>query len=385
MRFRGDLPLLSLMFLVGCTEPASRYLGSGGPGETDHPAIETGGGKPASKPTPTQTGEPPQIACPPETLPSKTCQSTSSQATPPPLGIYLMLDRSGSMLDTTSGGVSKWQALTEAFQDFLQDPPLSSLSVAAQFFPTDNPLCESASYKQPAVNLAHVSSAKGPLISALLGVTPNGLTPTGPALTGAIAQTRNWAQQQPKMSFAIVLATDGLPAGCPPLLASDLQAIATDGNTPHGKIPAIPTFVVGILGVNDIGSGAHEVLDAIAEGGGTKKATRLSPSKDLAQQMAAALRSVANQRVACSFEIPTVVAKDVDLAKLNVVLEGSCGRIEIPYVNGSCSADGWRYDIDPQNGFPRSIELCSVSCERYRSGDKVSLEFGCATQGWPTN
>jgi hypothetical protein len=55
----------------------------------------------------------------------------------------------------------------------------------------------------------------------------------------------------------------------------------------------------------------------------------------------------------------------------------------LPYADGGCSGDGWRYDLDPKSGFPRAVELCPVSCERYRAGDKAALEFGCDTKGWP--
>lgn len=387
MRLRGGLAVFLVSLVVaGCSDAASRRLGDGTPGETAHPSTDTGGGKPAPTTTSTGTNTTPTAApCPPESSPSTACASTSFKATPPPLGLYLMLDRSGSMNDPTSGGASKWQALTEAFQEFLQAPPVPSLSVAAQFFPADGAECEPTSYQSPAVSLGLASTTKGSLLSALFGVNPKGATPTGPALKGAITQARLWARQQPKMTFAVVLATDGLPSACSPLLASDLQAIAAEGATAQGKDPAIPTFVVGILGVNDIGSGALGVLDAVAQGGGTGKATRLSPSADLAEQMTAALRAVASQRVACSFELPSVIAEDADLAKLNVILEGSCGRIELPYTSGACSGDGWRYDVDPKSGFPRAVELCPVSCDRYRAGDQASLEFGCTTKGWPTN
>lgn len=294
-----------------------------------------------------------------------------------------MIDRSGSMKEQTSSGGTKWQALTDALQDFLKTPPISFLSIAAQFFPAGGDFCEPAMYEQPAVSLGPASKVQSTLWSAMVGMMPEGGTPTGPALAGAIEQTRAWARQQPRTSFAVVLATDGIPTACDPISAADLGALASEGVKAKGKDPPIPTFVIGILGVNDLGSDAINVLDAIAQDGGTSKAVYLSPSADLSEQMAAALRTVVSQRVACSFELPSAVATDADLSKLNVTLTGSCGRIELPYADGGCSGDGWRYDMDPKIGFPRAIELCPVSCERYRAGDKAALEFGCGTKGWP--
>ena len=377
--------ILAGLVLAGCGDAATRRLPEGGPDESAAPAgAIVGGGKEPARPDTTGTAPTATVApCPPPSPPSEACDAASFQAVPPPLGLYLMIDRSGSMNGLTSGGVTKWQALTDALQDFLESPPVPSLSAAAQFFPASGNLCEPAMYEQPAVSLGPAGSVRGPILSSMTGVIPEGPTPTAAALAGAIEQTRKWARQQPKTSFAVVLASDGLPSSCDPVSAEGLRALAAEGAKAKGKDPPVPTFVIGILGVNDLGSGAMAVLDAIAQGGGTGKATRLSPSADLAGQMATALRAVAGQRVACSFKLPSAVATDADLSKLNVVLTGSCGRIELPYANGSCSGDGWSYDLDPKSGFPRAVELCPVSCERYRAGDQATVEVGCDTKGWP--
>lgn len=380
MRALYSAALGAVLVVAGCTDPVQRRLSEGGPEESgDAPAILVGG---PSKPSPTPPSPAPPLSCPAPAAPAASCDATTFTARPPPLGLYLLLDRSGSMNEPTSSGLRKWDALEGALIDFLEAPPVTELSVAAQFFPNQAPLCEPSSYESPAVSLGPVKSAASSIKWAIQSTTPEGPTPTGPALQGAIEQARRWARQQPKVSFAIVLATDGLPSSCAPLTSPALEALAAEAST-ASKDPPIPTFVLGILGVNDLGSGALSTLDAIARGGGTGKATRLSPDEDLPTQLAAALQKVTAARVACSFDLPSAVAKEADLGLLNVVLNGSCGRIEIPYKSGPCEGDGWRYDVDPEQGFPRAVELCSASCERYRAGDKVSLEFGCKTLGWP--
>lgn len=59
-----------------------------------------------------------------------------------PVDMYIMLDRSGSMLDKTGAnadGPTKWEAVTAALQAFIQDPASDGLGVGLQFFPLFKP------------------------------------------------------------------------------------------------------------------------------------------------------------------------------------------------------------------------------------------------------
>ncbi|HVY45386.1 MAG TPA: vWA domain-containing protein [Minicystis sp.] len=67
------------------------------------------------------------------------CGGTSSTAEPIPLDIYIMLDKSGSMSDTTSDGATKWSAVTQALDGFFADPQSMGLDVGIQFFPLNKP------------------------------------------------------------------------------------------------------------------------------------------------------------------------------------------------------------------------------------------------------
>ena len=77
-------------------------------------------------------------------------------------------------------------------------------------------ICMSSNYATPNVPLKTLPDTSGALMSSLSGHAPDGYTPTGPALTGAIS----WAQQDlvsnPDHKAAIVLVTDGLPGGFVP-------------------------------------------------------------------------------------------------------------------------------------------------------------------------
>jgi hypothetical protein len=59
-----------------------------------------------------------------------------------PLDMYIMLDKSGSMLDKTGAagnGPTKWDAVTTALKAFFQDPGSAGLGVGIQFFPLNKP------------------------------------------------------------------------------------------------------------------------------------------------------------------------------------------------------------------------------------------------------
>lgn len=59
-----------------------------------------------------------------------------------PLDMYILLDKSGSMLDATGAagnGPTKWDAVTTALEAFFQDPGSAGLGVGIQFFPLDKP------------------------------------------------------------------------------------------------------------------------------------------------------------------------------------------------------------------------------------------------------
>lgn len=60
-------------------------------------------------------------------------QTTSGELIP--LDMYVMLDSSGSMLELTGPGPSKWNAVLQALEDFLNDPRTTGLGMGIQFFP----------------------------------------------------------------------------------------------------------------------------------------------------------------------------------------------------------------------------------------------------------
>src|SRR6478609_3399782 len=64
-----------------------------------------------------------------------TCAAKVSTAQAIPLDIYIMLDSSGSMLDSTATQATKWDAVKLALESFLTDKDSAGLGVGLQYFP----------------------------------------------------------------------------------------------------------------------------------------------------------------------------------------------------------------------------------------------------------
>src|SRR5687768_1720574 len=67
------------------------------------------------------------------------CAATSTPAKLIPLDLYVITDSSKSMLEPTSGGITKWDALKAAMSGFFSDTSAEGLSVALKFFPDEQP------------------------------------------------------------------------------------------------------------------------------------------------------------------------------------------------------------------------------------------------------
>lgn len=56
-----------------------------------------------------------------------------------PLDMYVLLDKSSSMTETTSTGATKWDAIRAALESFLDDPGSAGIGVGLQYFPLLKP------------------------------------------------------------------------------------------------------------------------------------------------------------------------------------------------------------------------------------------------------
>jgi hypothetical protein len=319
------------------------------------------------------------------------CQRDVRRAETIPLAIYVMLDQSGSMIND-AGGVSRWQAVTQATIAFINAPESAGIGVGIQYFgrTAGSEDCDPATYTQPEVPIAPLPGNAQALINSINNHQPISETPTHAAIAGGVAFLRQWKNNNPSHIIAMLLVTDGLPeapvsAGLayitsPTCQANppSIQAAVAAANDGAGNVPQVPTYVLGVGNLNE--------LNQIAAAGGTQQAYVIAGTTGVEQQVLQALNAIRGAvAIPCEFQIPgTTGGETPNLGQVNVGYTPPGGSEPTPILNvpdpSRCdpATGGWHYD-NPQN--PQSIVLCASSCAQV-SGTltgQVDIVLGCDT------
>src|SRR5262249_5027486 len=156
------------------------------------------------------------------------------------------------------------------------------------------------------------------------------LTPTGPALAGALQAAQAQAAAA-SHKVAVVFVTDGFPTECTPLDIPGIGALASAAAT---GTPAIPTFVIGVFRPHEM-AGASANLNALAQAGGTGSAVVINTSQNVTQALQTAFNQIRTTAVSCEYKIPAPTAGAIDFGKVNVQVTGAGGAVTtIGYVSG---------------------------------------------------
>ena len=313
------------------------------------------------------------------------CVTAVKSASLPAVNLVIMYDKSGSMGDPAEGGdpKAKWIPVNTGMKAFFADPASSGYNASLQFFPAPGDMQTTcgAGYDHPLVPLTSLASS-APLAGALDSASPQGGTPTLPALQGAIKYAQQTIAARPEEKTVVVLVTDGEPGlyvngqmvpGC---ANNDIGHVAAAAQDAFTAATSVPTYVIGV------GSSLTK-LDAIAAAGGTSKAFIISVTDPTQTRgdLQKAFEAIRSQvKVSCNFSVPAAPAgQQLDKDHINVGFTAG-GGTETPLVySKDCSAqNGWRYD-DP--AAPTQIELCPASCGAAQ-GDpngKLKVAVGCKT------
>ena len=303
-----------------------------------------------------------------------------------PVDILFMFDQSSSMSEAVPapGTGTWWTAAQQAVTSFVNSPSATDVGVGIQYFPLGGVApksCDVAAYSTPEVPVANLPGNAGAIAGSINSHPPTTFTPTGPALTGAIAHMKQWATNPARAGRApiVVLVTDGFPTECDPQQITDIATLAKNG---FDTEPKVRTFVVGF----NLGAG-KENLNQIAKAGGTDQAFFINfdpanPTADIGQQFVATMLSITAAPLQCAFDIPKPAEGMVlDLKKIAVdftpnqppqLPEG------LPYLNtaGDCilnGSKGFYYD-NPQT--PKQIVLCPGTCSKLAQG-VLQTRLGC--------
>jgi Mg-chelatase subunit ChlD len=383
-----------------------------------HPPPSSDGGSPPTLPPPIDptggAGGTPEVPEPDPDPGFEECATQTDAAQLKPLDMVVMLDRSGSMNED-----GKWAAVSVALSDFANDPTSAGIGLGVGYFPqaysslclpcsqgcnvcfngccalptgkfcfTDgdcdgggfcydflchagggNASCDAADYASLDVPLGTLPAAALAISASMQATTPDGGTPTGPALSGALSYAASLTDRD--RAVVVVLATDAEPTECQPQGALDVAQIAADA---HASPSAIPTFVIGV------GSSLNN-LHAIAAAGGTGQAYMIDVDAKAADHFRAALKTIRLVAVACEYEIPDVKNATILYDKVNVTFRlGQEPPSAVGYVKNAslCNNGGWHYDDEAA---PTSINLCPSTCDSLQVLDEVEVEvvYGCAT------
>jgi hypothetical protein len=245
--------------------------------------------------------------------------------------------------------------------------------------------CDVSFYATPAVEIGLVSDRLEDVDQALSRQPPQGLTPTVPALQGAIEHARDWSSAHPDQTVVTVLATDGLPTDCgtpvegaPPAIDQVLQ-VAREAQA--GALP-IKTFVIGVFQPGDAASINN--VNAIAQAGGTTQAVTIDTSGEVEAEFLDALREIRSGTLACQFQIPAS-EQQLDYFGVNLQFDNGSERQQLGFVQteADCAgtANSWHYDVDPTVSKPNAIQVCPDVCDQFEAAPNgsITLQLGCQT------
>lgn len=366
---------------------------AGGGGNTAGSGGTTGGGTGGTQPSACGTRNV-VPACDPAVAAAgieegEVCAGEGEAVEPVPIDTYVMLDRSVSMEDELEGtGLRRWDVVTQAVQQFVDDPANAGYGIALGFFSAnmgyeDATECNWEDYSRPVVPMGLVGSQTtfegeemttgAAIVRAIETVILGGRTPTAAALTGAIDYAIRWDNQNGERKTVVMLVTDGYPTLCQPQESPGIADIACQGWDRADN--SIRTFVVGIeAGFN---------VDQIARSGGTGQGYAVE-GHDAIALFQGAMESITGSVIQCEFEIPAPPSdlEPIDLNRVQVTYKPPGGETtkEIVRVDNEsmCGTEvgGWYYD-NPND--PQKILVCPCTCS-YLAGGQVSVKFDCQPQ-----
>lgn len=324
-----------------------------------------------------------------------------------PASLLIVLDKSGSMAGG-DGQPDKWAPTVSAITQLTQSAP-QQLKVGLHPFPGDT--CdwsglectsfESQACKDaladgccrdvspaPAVPVQPLSQS-GPLIVQWLnGSGPNGGTPTLYALKNGYNVMKTLTTEGERF---VLLVTDGDPnvytpaqtVGMFTIPESNIECkttadIVAEAAAAATEEPAVRTYVIGSPGVSSEGM---QFLSDVAIAGQTAPDGCNAGvdchfqigTADFQAQLQTVLETIAGAISDCVFALPE--GEDVDPDKVNVVIDGPDGPVEV--YRDETHTDGWDYTDDTQT----KIQLFGPACELYKSltGDRITIVLGCNT------
>ena len=221
-------------------------------------------------------------------------------------------------------------------------------------------ICEIEPYATPAVPIGELPGSAGALMASLAQKRPEGRTPTGPALAGALRHLQARLAANPARRAAVVLASDGFPVVCSP---STVPAVAALAEAAATATPPVLTFAVGVVAAGEAPAATRN-LGAIATAGGTSRPYVINTGPEVTGAFLEALARIRTRALTCEYKLPTPSSGTLDYSRINVQFTGGNGQVtSIANVPDRDACDpargGWYYDLPPGTGSsPTSVVIC---------------------------
>jgi hypothetical protein len=335
------------------------------------------------------------------------CAASAYEATLIPLDMYVMIDRSGSMVEpgyswspagpgqiSITGGDcdfvqgaspidSKWCFSIYALVGYFESPGAAGNRVALQFYPKTGYNCASAQNNTlavPAVQFQTLPAGNAALIDALNQADPLGaFTPTKAALHGLAGFTGS--NLTPGRITIGVLVTDGVPNSCAPDDGDTLGAVADA----HLVATGIKTYVIGMTGA------AFPTLETIAMHGGAPVHDQhcgagITPchfynvGNGDAQVFVDVLHKIQQNAIGCTYQLPTADGGIVNPSKVSVeYLAGGGGTTALGQVAdlSACAGNSWYFDAQT----PPNVVLCPQTCTVVQADELAKVQVLVACEG----
>lgn len=336
---------------------------------------------------------------------SEVCREVVFSSEANPVNVHILVDRSVSMLRPANplddpddpNTVTRWDAITGGLAAFLASDSIAGAQVGLQFFglqSTDEFDCNVENYRTPAVALAPIESNRQALLSTLAETLPGTLTPTAPAVEGALSYALQIAQSPEGQDrpTVMILATDGLPSQCGPkdddgnniisfaAINESLQAYSEPPLDANGE-PTVPPILTYVVGTSELGANASVMAEA---GGGQAFLIGATQTSSFEADFLDALLTVVLKPLDCEIPVPQRAPDTnevLDFDKIRVQYRGAAtGRTrEFPRTDAASTCgtgQAWYYD---NADAPEKILFCPRACDALGAGD-LKLELGCSPQ-----
>jgi hypothetical protein len=322
------------------------------------------------------------------------CNGASVEAEPLPVDMIILMDRSisnsyavGSETATPAptGQLRRWDVLTSAMSALATAPKAAQIGASITFFSinggsNDSPNCDANQYATPVVPLALMPVAGPQIVAAMQALTPSGLTPTVPALTGAFRYAMSEKQKDATREKVLVMISDGFPTQCSLKSPSDVANVIKEAAA--APIP-IRTFIIGIGSPNSLDAAKFN-LQNYARAGNTGKLPYVldetAGADGVRDQLVTTLLNISASSLACDYEVsPPSADWVVDPTHVMFTFQPNEGNLqEIPKVSSSAACarspnGGWYFDSEST---PTKITVCPCTCSNFGAG-KATVVYGC--------